>query len=52
MYTETGGCLGMRSSIRDISKRKLAEQVLQESEERFKAVAESSSDAILLQFRF
>ena len=48
MYTETGECLGMRSSIRDISKRKLAEQVLQESEERFKAVAESSPDAILI----
>ena len=48
MYTETGECLGMRSSIRDISKRKLAEQVLQESEERFKAVAASSPDAILI----
>ena len=48
MYTEKGECLGLRSSIRDISKRKLAEQALQESEERFKTVAESSPDAILI----
>ena len=48
MYTETGECLGLRSSIRDISRRKLEEQALQESEERFRAVAESSSDAILI----
>ncbi len=48
IYTETGECLGMRSSIRDISSRKLSEQALRESEERFRAVAESSSDAIII----
>ena len=47
MYTETGECLGLRSSIRDISKRKLAELALQESEEHFRrAIAEASVDAI------
>jgi PAS domain S-box-containing protein len=48
MYTEKGECLGLRSSIRDISRRKLAEQALQDSEERFRTVAESSPDAILI----
>ena len=47
MYTETGECLGLRSSIRDISKRKLTEKALQESEEHFRrAIAEASVDAI------
>ena len=48
IYTETGECLGMRSSIRDINSRKLSEQALQESEERFRSVAEYSSDAIII----
>ena len=52
MYTEKGECLGLRSSIRDISKRKLAEQALQESEEHFhRAIAEASVDAIYTQTR-
>ena len=29
MYTEKGECLGLRSSIRDISKRKQVEQALE-----------------------
>jgi PAS domain S-box-containing protein len=47
MYADNGKYLGLRSSIRDISKRKQAEQVLRETEARFRAIAESSPDAII-----
>jgi PAS domain S-box-containing protein len=47
MYTEKSECIGMRSSVRDISKRKQVEQALMESETRFRAIAESSPDAII-----
>ena len=48
MYTETGECLGLRSSIRDISRRKQVEETVRESEERFRSVAESSADGICI----
>ena len=44
---DNGKYLGLRSSIRDISKRKQVEQALRESETRFRAIAESSPDAII-----
>jgi PAS domain S-box-containing protein len=47
MYADNGKYLGLRSSIRDISKRKQVEKALRESETRFRAIAESSPDAII-----
>jgi PAS domain S-box-containing protein len=42
-----GALESLATVIRDISERKLAEQALRESEERYRALAQSASDAIV-----
>ncbi len=42
VYDDDGACLGHRSSIRDITKRKLAEEMLRKSEENFHNIFNNS----------
>jgi len=44
---ENGVPIGVQGTARDISERKRAEQAVRESEERFRAVATTASDAII-----
>ncbi len=44
VFDEEGNLLGSQSTLRDISTRKISERQLQESERRFRMLAEMSSD--------
>jgi diguanylate cyclase (GGDEF)-like protein/PAS domain S-box-containing protein len=46
-----GGSLYLHSVMQDITERKVAEQALRESEERYRAVIEALHDAVLVQGR-
>ena len=48
MYTETGECLGMRSSIRDISRRKRAEEELSTTKDFLENIYDTAFDAIMV----
>lgn len=42
----TGHIIGIRGTVQDISRRKSAEEALQRSQERFRALVRASSDAV------
>lgn len=46
IYDDKGVSLGHRSSIRDITRRKLTEEALKESKDRFRRLAENARDII------
>lgn len=48
VYDDNGRAVQMLGIVRDITKRKLAEQALMYSEEKYRAVMENASDTILL----
>jgi PAS domain S-box-containing protein len=47
LKNNTGAIIGAVSAVRDITLRKLAEEALRESEQRFRVLANSASDAII-----
>ena len=48
LFDSAGKPIGVEGTLRDITERKRAEEALQESEERYRALVESSTDAILM----
>jgi PAS domain S-box-containing protein len=48
LLDSAGKPIGVEGTLRDITERKRAEEALQESEERYRALVESSTDAILM----
>ncbi|MBN1496016.1 MAG: PAS domain S-box protein [Spirochaetes bacterium] len=48
IYDEKGNPIGVQGSTRDIRKRKMALEALQESEERYRALVERSLDLIFI----
>jgi len=47
LFDEKGGLRGFSKVIRDVTARKKAEDTLRESEERYRVIAQTASDAIL-----
>ncbi len=48
IYDENGELIAMKGAVQDITEKKTAEIALQESEERYKHLVETASDAIYL----
>lgn len=48
LYDDQGQVIGAIESIRDITKRKKAEQALRESEEKYKFIVENTTDGIFI----
>jgi PAS domain S-box-containing protein len=49
IYADNGEFLGIRTSVRDITERKRAEEAVHKSEERFRAIASSTPDHLIVQ---
>jgi PAS domain S-box-containing protein len=49
VFDEAGACTHLVGSVHDITERKLMEEALRASEERFKAIASNTPDHILMQ---
>jgi len=48
LYDDDGNAMGLVGIVRDITERKLAEQRLRESEDRFRSIFEHATDGIMI----